>query len=777
MNVSELSSHVIAHKVNNMEIFHYTSHTNNILYFRDLSSNSIKIISSNVLRSASSLEKLVTDEFRFCCLARHVTLCLPPPDEFSSCEDLMSNLVLRVCIWVLGVVATFGNILVIGWRVRFKHTNQVHSFLITNLAIGDLFMGSYLLIIAGVDACYRGVYFIHDSAWRSSDLCHLAGFISTFSSELSVFTLTGDDYIAMITLDRFLVIIFPFRVRRLEMSKTRLLMAGGWVVAGVLSGLPLINIEYFRNFYGRSGVCLALHITPEKPNGWEYSSTVILSTVPVLNLASFTIIAMGYLWMYVVARTTQQAVKKEQRSSDSAMARRMTLIVATDAACWMPIILLGVLSLWGFTVPPQVLKSLGFEYLPGGFSRSVHTERNIDYVNKHAISKNKDSGTNVSEFSNNYGTEVTRSTLANNYSRCEIDCHLGVNLYATNGTGGKLNAANELEAEPPEECARPEFDYSAAFPFMKRQVVGKAATRLKMAPVWHNPSTQANHRHGSVSLWGNHPSQALPAGQMTVAKSQPRRSADVRSSRASSSLILIMSFTLTSVGEDTWAITFRISKCMIDACEDAVGAQLDIDVRVLLYAGLSKCYPPVCVWGCIRIVYLCSVALARGVDSCICNHVTKCRYVRIVVNETDAVFSRFWDTESYEPCGFLAALDRPDTYCLLNTEQHIIGRFLDGTLDMKVHIRDLWVKLEKKTFTVHSQQWTHLAYNNTGLQGQHPWELIAGHPKMKAFISQGGLQSAEEAILMGVPLIGIPFFADQDLNVKMIVERGIGLKI
>jgi len=58
--------------------------------------------------------------------------------------------------------------------------------------------------------------------------------------------------------------------------------------------------------------------------------------------------------MYVVARTTQQAVHKEQRPSDSAMARRMTLIVATDAACWMPIILLGVLSLGGITVPPQV---------------------------------------------------------------------------------------------------------------------------------------------------------------------------------------------------------------------------------------------------------------------------------------------------------------------------------------------------------------------------------------------------------------------------------------
>jgi len=37
----------------------------------------------------------------------------------------MSNLVLRVCVWVLGVLATFGNILVIGWRMRYKHTNQV----------------------------------------------------------------------------------------------------------------------------------------------------------------------------------------------------------------------------------------------------------------------------------------------------------------------------------------------------------------------------------------------------------------------------------------------------------------------------------------------------------------------------------------------------------------------------------------------------------------------------------------------------------------------------
>lgn len=81
---------------------------------------------------------------------------------------------------------------------------------------------------------------------------------------------------------------------------------------------------------------------------------------PVLNLISFSIIAFGYITMYGAAKTTSLAVGRqmESRRAEAAMARRMTLIVATDAACWVPIILLGVLSLTGTTVPKQVRISL-----------------------------------------------------------------------------------------------------------------------------------------------------------------------------------------------------------------------------------------------------------------------------------------------------------------------------------------------------------------------------------------------------------------------------------
>lgn len=52
-----------------------------------------------------------------------------------------------------------------------------------------------------------------------------------------------------------------------------------------------------------------------------------------------------------------------------------------------------------------------------------------------------------------------------------------------------------------------------------------------------------------------------------------------------------------------------------------------------------------------------------------------------------------------------------------------------------------------------------------------------GHPNIKLFITQGGLQSMEEAIYSNVPMLGIPFFADQFSNVRRLVYKGIGLSL
>ncbi|XP_063921406.1 UDP-glycosyltransferase UGT5-like [Zophobas morio] len=50
---------------------------------------------------------------------------------------------------------------------------------------------------------------------------------------------------------------------------------------------------------------------------------------------------------------------------------------------------------------------------------------------------------------------------------------------------------------------------------------------------------------------------------------------------------------------------------------------------------------------------------------------------------------------------------------------------------------------------------------------------ILAHPNVKLFITHGGLLSTEEAIFNGVPMVGIPVFADQKMNMARAKSNGV----
>lgn len=52
-----------------------------------------------------------------------------------------------------------------------------------------------------------------------------------------------------------------------------------------------------------------------------------------------------------------------------------------------------------------------------------------------------------------------------------------------------------------------------------------------------------------------------------------------------------------------------------------------------------------------------------------------------------------------------------------------------------------------------------------------------GHPNVKAFISHGGLLGSTEAVYSGVPILGIPFFGDQRLNIRRASQTGWALTL
>nr|XP_034195551.1 2-hydroxyacylsphingosine 1-beta-galactosyltransferase-like [Osmia lignaria] len=55
-----------------------------------------------------------------------------------------------------------------------------------------------------------------------------------------------------------------------------------------------------------------------------------------------------------------------------------------------------------------------------------------------------------------------------------------------------------------------------------------------------------------------------------------------------------------------------------------------------------------------------------------------------------------------------------------------------------------------------------------------PQQSVLARPNTKLFVYQGGLQSTEEAIHYGVPIVGIPIFVDQIFRIKKLVSHGVG---
>ncbi|XP_063707080.1 UDP-glycosyltransferase UGT5-like isoform X2 [Culicoides brevitarsis] len=67
--------------------------------------------------------------------------------------------------------------------------------------------------------------------------------------------------------------------------------------------------------------------------------------------------------------------------------------------------------------------------------------------------------------------------------------------------------------------------------------------------------------------------------------------------------------------------------------------------------------------------------------------------------------------------------------------------------------------------------------SNVRIEKWLPQQDILAHKNIKLFIMQGGLQSMEETIDRGIPVVVIPFFGDQAANAEKIEDLGIGKKL
>ncbi|XP_072022776.1 G-protein coupled receptor GRL101-like [Amphiura filiformis] len=172
-----------------------------------------------------------------------------------------------------------------------------------------------------------------------SAVCKIAGILSFLSSEASVFFMTA------ISVDRFTAVLFPHSKFKINSKSAKYTAAVIWILSFIISVVPLMLTGIQDSFYGRSSVCLALPLTSSRPLGWEYSVAIFLG----INFVAFTVILLSYVFIYFTMKLTSMraGVASKNRSQEYQLAIRMSVLVFSDMCCWMPIIILGFISLTG----------------------------------------------------------------------------------------------------------------------------------------------------------------------------------------------------------------------------------------------------------------------------------------------------------------------------------------------------------------------------------------------------------------------------------------------
>ncbi|XP_071362454.1 relaxin receptor 2a isoform X3 [Trachinotus anak] len=333
---------------NPLLLFH-PSHFHHLTHLQSLALEGIEIpdIQTKMFLPMKNLSHIYFKKFQYCSYAPHVRSCKPNTDGISSFEDLLANIVLRVSVWVMAFITCFGNLFVIGMRSLIRAENNLHAACIKVLCCADCLMGVYLFFVGVFDVKFRGQYNRNALLWMESVECRTIGFLAMLSSEVSVLLLT------YLTMEKFLVIVFPFSNLRPGKLQTGVVLASIWLLGFIIAAVPLMNEDMFGNYYGRNGVCFPLHSDrQEKPTAQGYSTGIFLG----LNLVAFLVIVFSYSSMFFsIYKTGINATDLRSRlHRDVAVANRFFFIVFSDALCWIPIFLVKILSLLKVEIPGTI---------------------------------------------------------------------------------------------------------------------------------------------------------------------------------------------------------------------------------------------------------------------------------------------------------------------------------------------------------------------------------------------------------------------------------------
>ena len=368
----------------------------------DMRKNEMFKISHDSFKTNPQNASIIVDKYATCCfMDKAQCVSIKPRPEYLTCKRMLQDVFLRISVWILGLSAFICNGIAYYVRRHKREADKVQTLLISHLSLSDLLMGVNMLILASADVYYGEYFPSYAHVWRQGFACKLAGFLSIFSSEGSVF------FIALISIDCLLRIKYPFSGFQLYTKWTKFCVALAWLMAFLISVIPIALATDTGDVFSVSEVCIGIpivkrHLTTFRNTSVEINITSITTTFrykqlyehsmkrwvsistgvkiaqqlqqqnvtytitniigsqisPIfsivifvgVNLTCFFIVALCYIYIFIKAgKTTLKGDKKIR------MATKIFAIVLTDFCCWVPLSFICILVQCGvITVSPEM---------------------------------------------------------------------------------------------------------------------------------------------------------------------------------------------------------------------------------------------------------------------------------------------------------------------------------------------------------------------------------------------------------------------------------------
>ncbi|CAG7830977.1 unnamed protein product [Allacma fusca] len=238
--------------------------------------------------------------------------------------------VIYTTIFVLGII---GNVLVCFVVMRNKAMQTVTNFFITNLALADI-------LLCALAVPFTPLYTFLEEWIFGQVLCHLVGYAQGVSVYISTLTLMS------IAIDRFFVIIYPFKPR-MKIMTCFLIITSIWIFALAVT-LPYgIFLRYTAD------PCLGYRYICKEDWSSEDVRKVFSATTAILQFVlPFIIMAFCYVKVSLKLSDRAKAKPGSKNSKREAVERerkrrtnRMLIAMVTIfGGCWLPLNSVNVLN-------------------------------------------------------------------------------------------------------------------------------------------------------------------------------------------------------------------------------------------------------------------------------------------------------------------------------------------------------------------------------------------------------------------------------------------------